>query len=251
MENGRRRIILLDEVRGLCVALMVFYHLFYVLGDAFELGFMHTSQKFFEPLQPFFASVFIFISGISSRLSRSNLKRGAKLMCVALGFTAVTVLVLPLLGFSGNEIFFGILHLLASCMLIFALIKPLTDKIPPAVGFAVCTVLFFVTFAVPSGFLGLSKSLGVALPDSLYTFMPAAVLGFPPDSFHSADYFPLIPNLFVFLAGTFFGVYAARGQLPESFYKGRVPFLSWTGRHALIIYVLHWPIIFVLGLIIS
>lgn len=246
MSTSRKRIYLLDEIRGLAIILMVFYHAFYMLGSFFEMEFMSASQKFFEPLQPPFACLFILISGISCNLSHSNLIRGIRLFAIAIGFTLVTAVILPKFGIDGAQIIFGILHLLSVSMLLFALLKKLLSKIPTAVGFAVFTVLFFVLYSVPSGSI-----LGFDLPQELYANSFTAALGFAPHGFYSADYFPLIPFSFMFFAGTFIGRFVFNGDLPEGFYKLRCKPLAAIGRKTLIIYIAHWPIIFLLGLIIS
>ena len=85
--------------------------------------------------------------------------------------------------------------------------------------------------------------LGYDTPDALYETNWLAPLGFHNASFLSADYFPLLPWAFVFAAGTFIGRWAARGQFPKWMYPSRVPPLSWMGRHALILYIVHQPVI--------
>lgn len=246
MAGEKRRIYLLDEIRGLAIILMVFYHAFYMLGSFFEMEFLAAAQKFFEPLQPPFACLFILISGISCNLSHSNFVRGARLFAIALGFTLVTAVILPKFGIDEAQIIFGILHLLSVSMLLFALLQKPLLKIPPAVGFAVCVVLFFICWSVPSGSI-----LGFDLPHALFANNFTAALGFAPHGFYSADYFPLIPFLFMFFAGTFIGRFVLNGDLPEGFYKLRCKPLAAIGRKTLIIYIAHWPIIFLLGLIIS
>ncbi len=225
---------------------MVFYHAFFILGDFFGFEFMHEAQIFFSPLQPLFACLFIFISGLSSNLSRSNFKRGMRLLLIALGFTLVTAFILPKLNIFGAEIIFGILHLLSVSMLLFALLKKPLEKVPTNLGVAVCFALFVITFSVQSG-----KLLWFDLPHSLYQSDLLAPLGFPPYGFYSADYFPILPYMFMFFAGTFFGRLEKEGRIPQGWYVSRCRPLSVTGGKTLIIYVLHWPIIFVIGLIIS
>ncbi len=225
---------------------MVFYHAFYMLGDSFGLKLMYEARVFFEPLQPVFACIFIFISGISSNLSRSNFKRGIRLLGIAIGFTLVTVVILPKFDIYGAEIYFGILHLLSVSMLVYALLRPLLKKIPTAVGILTSLAFFVAVYSVPKG-----KLLWFDLPDEFYQFSFLAPLGFPDYNFYSADYFPLVPFLFLFLAGTFFGKLAADGKLPEWWYTERCKPLSVIGGKTLIIYILHWPIIFLIGLIIS
>lgn len=246
MKNNRRRIHLIDEVRGLSIILMVFYHAFYMLGDFFGLGLMYDARVFFEPLQPAFACIFIFISGISSNLSRSNFKRGIRLLGIALGFTLVTAVILPVFDIHGAEIYFGILHLLSVSMLVYALLRPLLKKLPTAVGLLSSLAVFVLTYTVPKG-----RFLWLDVPESVYELGFLAPLGFPSYDFYSADYFPLIPFLFMFIAGTFFGRLASDDKLPGWWYTQRCKPLAAVGGKTLIIYILHWPIIFLLGLIIS
>ena len=246
MKSDRQRVHLIDEIRGLSIILMVFYHAFFMLGYFFGIEFLAKAQAFFEPLQPPFACLFIFISGISSNLSRSNFKRGIRLLGIALGFTLVTAVILPKFGITGAEIYFGVLHLLSVSMLLYALLKKPLSKVPTSVGISVMLVLFAVTFTVQSG-----KFLWLELPREIYNLGWLAPLGFPATDFYSADYFPILPYIFMFFAGTFFGRLAEKDALPKSWYVSRCRPLSAVGKKTLIIYILHWPIIFLLGLIIS
>lgn len=239
-----RRIHLMDELRGFAVFCMVFYHGFYTLGYLFnfhlgsEVGRYYFS--FFMPAEPFFAGLFIFISGISSDLSHSNLARGLKLLALALGVTAVTLVFLP-----DDVITFGILHFLSVCMILFGLLKPEAHRFRfswlPVIA---CFLLFFCTRGIPSGFLGFGSGFGIPLPASLYSAAWAAPLGFPGPGFRSADYFPLLPWIFIFAAGTFVGRLIPMGRCPAFAYRSNVPLLQWFGRHALIIYLIHQPIIY-------
>lgn len=242
----KKRIHLIDEIRGLAIILMVFYHGFYLLGYEFGFELMEKAQRFFEPLQPPFACLFILISGMSSCFSRSNLKRGLKLLAIALGFTGVTVFLLPRLGIEEAEIHFGILHLLSVSMLVFALVRPLLQRIDERLGFAVFALLFFLCYNLQSGQL-----LWFELPRGIYANELTAVLGFPPRGYYSADYFPVFPYIFMFVCGTYLGKYATQKPLPAGFYKVHCAPLAAVGRKTLIIYIIHWPIIFLLGLIIS
>ncbi len=242
--RGRKRIYLLDELRGLAVLCMVFYHAFYSMSAVFDMEAGTKLLNFFMPAQPYFAALFIVISGISSRLSHDNTKRGVRLLLIALGLTVVTAVIMPQIGFDGAQIYFGILHLLSLSMLIFSLTRKGLDKINPILGVCICLLLYALTYNVGIGILGFPGKFNVDLPAVLYQtdyFMP---FGFYSQSFYSADYFPLLPHVFLFLAGTFFGVYAVSGAFPKFSYKQRSKILSFLGRHALIIYIAHQPIIY-------
>ena len=67
--NPAGRVVLFDEVRGLCLILMVFYHgMLDLVTSGVDLTWFFSSvmQRF---LQPAVAGTFIFISGAVSRAS--------------------------------------------------------------------------------------------------------------------------------------------------------------------------------------
>ena len=99
----RRRIYLMDELRGFAVFCMVFYHGFYTLAYLYNLKAGMILLNFFMPAEPYFAGMFMLIAGISSDLSHSNLKRGAKLLGVALVVTLATCLCCILKGGSSRQ----------------------------------------------------------------------------------------------------------------------------------------------------
>lgn len=245
-KQPRVRIGLLDEVRGLAVILMVFYHGFYLLSEVFGLRFGTLLFDFFTPAQPFFAGVFIVVAGISSRLSRSNAKRGAKLLAIALTVTFATAVVLPRMGFEGFSITFGILHFLSLSMLIFALIRPALDYIPPLWGIVLCMILYLFTAGIGQGALGIAPVFKLTLPTSLYELPYLFPFGIGKSGFVSADYFPLFPHIFIFLAGTWFGVFVGSGNLPAWATKTRIKPLAWVGKKALLIYIVHAPLLYLL-----
>jgi uncharacterized membrane protein len=229
------RYALLDELRGLAIVLMVVYHAFYSLGYVFG---SQTGRALFAavgPVQPFIAGTFIVLCGICSRLSRSNLRRGLKLAGAA---ALVTLATLAMTLFGVDEvILFGVLHFLACAVLLFSLaqkaigavlLQKLPGAIPPWVQLPVFAALFLVWRLVRPPLTG---------------FFPLYVLGFPSTAFSSADYFPIFPWLFLFLAGTALGIYAKQGRLPAWCVKSRVPPLAWLGRHSLLIYLLHQPVL--------
>ncbi len=237
-----RRIHFMDEIRGFDLILMIFFHAFYVIGYLFDYGWGRTLFQFFNPVEPFFAGLFIFICGISCRLSHSNWKRGGLLLLVAVGMSVFLYLFLP-----DEMIWFGILHFLAVSILLFALLRPLLDKIPPWAGLAACALLLLLTWWVPvyrGGMFGIKGLLSVPVPASLQENVFLYPLGL--GDADGADYFPLLPWFFCFLAGGFTGVWAKKGRFPAFMYKSRLPWLSWLGRHTLVIYVLHQPVVFAL-----
>jgi|LSQX01.1.fsa_nt_gb uncharacterized membrane protein len=242
--NPRRRIILLDELRGIAVFCMVFYHGFFMLSEVFELAIGDRLFYFFMPLQPFFASLFIVISGIASRLTRSNAVRGLKLFLLALLLSVTTIFILPEFGIENVGIYFGIIHFLSVAMLIFAAARPLLNKIKPEFGVIACALLYLLTYNISDGYIGISGIFRINLPFALYNNSFLYPLGFHNNSFYSADYFSVFPHIFMFLAGTFIGIAAAAGRFPQWTYASRIKFFGFLGRHTLLIYVLHQPVIY-------
>lgn len=234
------RIHLLDELRGFAVFCMIFYHAFYSVGMFFGWEWGVTLVKFFEPAEPYFAGLFILISGISSNLSHSNIERGSKLFFISY---AVTVISFFAVG-NNAAIRFGILHMLSVCMMFYGIFDKLLQLVPMWIGFAVNLVLFACTFMVSKGYFGIPFIWTMKLPNEWYQTDFLYPLGFTYPSFSSGDYFPLMPWLFLFVAGCFFGRLAAKKKFPKFTYKKHVPFFAFFGRHALIIYLLHQPVIF-------
>lgn len=244
---AKRRIHLMDELRGFAVLCMVFYHGFYTLAYLYDIQIGKLLLNFFMPAEPWFAGLFILISGISSNLSHSNLARGLKLAGVAVVVSLVTWLIVP-----EERILFGILHFLAVCMIAFGLIQPhlRKDRSFSWLPVAVYALLFVFTQHVSDGFLGFGP-VKLPLPDILYTTDWLSPFGFYTANFFSADYFPLLPWIFIFFAGTSLGRLAAEDRFPAFAYRSHVPALSWLGRHALVIYVLHQPLIYGVSWLIS
>ena len=247
----KNRINFIDEMRGFAVLCMIFYHSFYLLGTFFDWQWANGLFEFFMPVQPIFAGIFIFICGVSCTLSKSNLKRGAILLAVALGFTIVTAVVMPALGFVECEIYFGVLHFLAVSILLYALLSKGLHKVPAFAGIVACAVLYAFTSGVEGGVLRYGELITFALPEKLYESNALMILGIHSPSFASADYFPLFPQIFIFFAGVFCGAETLKKGYPEWCIRKRVPFVGFLGRNALLIYVVHMPAIYALGCLIN
>ncbi len=228
-KEGLARIWEIDFLRGLAIILMVGYHLLYDVGDFVGLStFLGFSTDLSTPAwlvaQHFFAGLFVFLSGISSNLSRNNFRRSLKYLAVALIITLVTYLFDP-----PSTIYFGIIHCLGVSVIIYNLAF---KKARPAFCLLAGILIIGLTFLLPSVNKALSLESNWLLPLGIHS------LGFA-----SYDYFPLIPWLGVFLTGVAAGrwLYTSKKSLlprtpPENF-------INWCGRHSLLIYLLHQPII--------
>ena len=140
----RKRIDIIDAARGFSVILMVIHH---ALFDAVEfLGAPSWlfSNPVFDILHYLFAGLFIFLSGVSSRFSRSNVNRGVKVFAIAMVLTIITSQ-----PFVGQPIKFGVLHLLGFCMVFIGMTQHLWDKLPKeAAPFVYIALLAGSTLAV-------------------------------------------------------------------------------------------------------
>ena len=236
--QGEGRVWAIDELRGLSILLMILHHAAYDAVYMFGAD-LPVDAVWVYVLHVIFASAFVAISGAACRFSRSNLKRGAVCFACGLVITLVTWLVMP-----DSIIVFGILHLLGLCMMIFALAQPLLDRIPPLAGLVVFALLAVLTFRVPNGFIGVPRLLEWELPRSLYSSDWLFFIGLPSPSFFSGDYFPLVPWLFVFLAGSFAGVFIKERRCPQFLYELHCRPLAVIGQNTLVIYMLHQPVIY-------
>lgn len=215
MPAEKPRLERLDALRGMAMCFVVFHHTLYdavlLLGAPWWL----FQNPVIFPIQMVFVSTFVVASGVSSRLSRSNARRGGRLLAVAMGLTVITTLM-------DMPITFGILHMLATCMLLYALLHRWTDALP-----------FWVFPALALVSLLWVKTTTLRAP--LLWF-----LGVPWPGLESWDYYPLFPWVFLFFAGTKLGTPLLQWQ-----FVGRKPsFFSRLGRHSLLIYLVHQPVLF-------
>ncbi|OGD12310.1 MAG: hypothetical protein A2Y86_06155 [Candidatus Aminicenantes bacterium RBG_13_62_12] len=237
--SPRERIWEIDFLRGLSIILMVGYHLLYDLGAMAGvqslLGFTtDLTTPAWLAAQYFFAGLFVVLSGISSTLSRGNVRRALKLLAVALLVSAVTY------AFnSAATVHFGILHCLAVSILIYGAVF---EKAKAPASAAASAAVLIMSAALPFVLKGLTIRFDWLLPLGIHTPVYA-----------SFDYFPLLPWLGIFLGGAALGksVYASR----RSLIRRRLPvtFVNFAGRHSLLIYIVHQPVIlgvlYLLGLV--
>ena len=155
---------------------------------------------------------------------------------------------MQLFGFTGSKIYFGILHCLGSCMIITGLLMPVISKINYKLGAVISAFLFIFTYGINTGTMLFTL---IKLPASWYQYDFLAPLGVYSKNFKSADYFSIIPWLFLFLFGAFIGKLAINENLPKFMYKQRSKFLCTVGKNSLWVYILHQPAIYLIMLIIA
>lgn len=264
LPNSRTRIWELDFLRGICVILMVLDHAAMLIdyfspswygiygwyaqnmGNALtRFCYQWTNGDIRLIVHNVVLVIFFGISGISCTFSRSNRKRGALLMIVALLYTMVTIFDEEVLGISGEVVTFGVLHFLAVCILLYALIDFLCRRDARSV--SICSL----------GIMAITLILYFCYTPPASTPIYFAFL-FPPEDFWGnlslfyrqfevspGDLFTVIPYAAYFFWGAVVApfIYSERKSLlPRLDGKWNKP-LSFIGRHALIFFLLHIPVI--------
>ena len=216
----------LDALRGLCILGMVAVHL------VFDLQI--PTGKAFAFVQNWGGVLFFLLSGLCATLGSRPVRRGAMVLGAGLICTAVT-LAGRALGMLPDYmvIRFGVLHCLGACMLLWPVFRKLPVWLLAALGTGFGVLGIYLTQCVMVEFSGFAW-LGLLYP-----------------SYSSADYFPLLPYLGFFLLGAVLGrlLYAKKKSLLpqwETIWVFRA--LRWCGRHSLILYLLHQPLLLLLFL---
>ena len=235
MTPQKNRIWELDALRGICILGMMVVHFVFDLNEFAGLGL--TMPGWFDFCQRYGHILFILISGICATLASRSFRRGVIVFCAGLLVTGVTLFMVCVLKFNRSlSIYFGILHLLGLCMILFPLFKKL-----PVWALAVLGANF-VALGV---WLAALEPVAVSFPSAQGLLLGA--IGIRPAGFYSGDYFPIFPNLGWFLLGAVLGRTAYRRRdslLPKvnaDFFLLR--FFRFCGRHSLWIYLLHQPVL--------
>ena len=217
-----RRIWEIDFLRAVAIVLMVVFHFVYDLNEFLGMNIDYLSG-FWYWVGKAAALSFIFVSGISSGFSRGTVKRGAKVFGVGMIVTVVTYF------FLGDiYIRFGILHLLGICMILFPLLKKINNYVLAAMAGIIVYAEVHLT--------------GIVLNTSL--LIP---LGIRSRTFATADYYPLVPYLAVFILGIL--AYKLYYYKKQSLFKFSIenPIITAMSKSSLMIYVLHQPM-FIAGI---
>lgn len=225
----KKRIWELDVLRGVCILGMVVVHLIYDLQTFFSLPFLADS-RLFDLIKQWGGVLFLLISGICVTLGSHPVRRGLIVFACGLICSAVTAGMYFLnMADKSIIIYFGVLHCLGVCMLLW----PLFKRLP--------------VWAL--GLLGLGLTvLGLWISGNVVVDFPWLIpLGLVPGDFASSDYFPLLSNLGFFLVGAFLGKTLYRKKetlLPRVNPANPVlAFLTRLGKWSLPVYLLHQPII--------
>jgi len=224
----------IDVVRTVAIIIMIVFDVLYVLN---YLGIQNTGVP--GPYHGFWwwivrvnASVFIFLAGVSLTISqaRSSKKmssfmlRGLKIFGWGVAITLITWLISR-----EGYVRFGILHFF---------------------GIAFILAPFFLRFRFINLILGAAlMAIGIYLQvqDIYFDFPWLLWLGLMPRGFWTMDYFPLLPWFGLFLVGMFCGkLLYPQGNRRFNIHEFSNPVtsaLTLPGRHPLVMYIAHWPIL--------
>lgn len=225
----KSRIWELDALRGLALLGMVLIHFVYDLTEL--VGVLSWQEPgWYLFVKNNCGGIFLVISGISATLGSRCLRRGLQVFCCGLLCSAVTAGMYVLgLADSSILIYFGVLHCLGVCMVLWHWLGRLPNGSITALGIALAAV---------------GLVLGQVYLEVPWPLIP---LGLCPAWFRSSDYFPLLPNLGFFLVGAGLGrvIYGDKrtrfpGVSPQ---RQPVALLCAMGRHSLAIYLLHQPLL--------
>lgn len=229
----KERIWELDALRGLCVVGMILVHLVYDLHSMSRLNF--ELPAWFTLVQNYGNLFFILISGICAILAGRSFRRGVVVFGAGLLVSYVTLFMQEVLSMQYMAVWFGVLHLLGVCMMLFPLFRRLPHWALLALGAAMAALGYWMA--------SIRVGVNFLFPIGL------RAEGF----FRGSDYFPLFPYLGWFLIGAGLGKLLYREKrslLPRvnsEFCALR--FLRFVGRHSLEVYLLHQPVLMGLTMI--
>lgn len=217
------RLGLIDRWRGFAILMMVVFHACY---DSTYFGLTHfdmLGSPFWMTWRTLIVSLFVFISGISFTLARGSgvNRRSSQLLMGALAVSLVTYVL-----FGSRWIYFGVLHFY---LLAGLLSRPLRRW---------------------ASWLWLPGLLAIGLGQLGWSFMDPRALDWIGLAAHkpaTEDYAPLLPWIGVFWLGAWVGQTSGFSFLERRPPQGGLDRgLQTLGRHGLIVYLIHQPILFAL-----
>lgn len=218
----------LDALRGLCILFMILIHLFFDLE--FFAGIALGLPDWFYLIQEYGHIFFILISGICATLASRSFQRGIYVFGCGLFISYVTLFAEVFFQMNGIRIWFGILHLLGLCMMLYPLFKKL-----PHWALALIGLIFVI----------LGFWMETVRVEAIWLFPLGLRSG---TVFTGSDFFPLFPGFGWFLLGAALGksVYRKKQSLLPKVRSTVFPlrFLGFVGKQSLIIYMVHQPVLY-------
>ena len=238
--KNKNRYTILDALRGITIISMVLYHTVWDLIYMFHIPWTWFGSDVAHFWQQSILWTFLLLSGFCWSMGKKKLKRAFTVLAGSATITMITVLLVP-----EGLIWFGVLSLIGTGMLVTIPLDRIFQKIPAGAGLCMSCILFIVTRNVGIGEISIGNWELFQLPESWYSNYITAYLGFPSEAFVSQDYVPVIPWIFLYWAGYFLYHIFRKKDWLKYLSAFSVKSLEWLGRHSLSIYMLHQPVIYV------
>ena len=236
----KKRYFWIDNIRAIAMISMIIFHAVWDLVYLYGMDWEWYRSDMAFVWQQSICWTFIVLSGFCWSFSKNPLKQG---LIVSVGGLIVTVV--TLIFSYDSRVIFGVLNLIGASALLMIPLKKWFEKMPAVAGFFAMFLLFGFTYGINDRHLGFFGLELIELPWDLYKNLFTTFLGFPEIWFYSSDYFSLLPWTFLYFAGYFLYRMWKEKKIPGANCMDRkLPVLTWLGKHSLIIYMLHQPIIF-------
>lgn len=232
----KERYYVVDYIRVCVILNMIIYHTLWDIMYLFGKDIPWFISDVGNIWQKFICITFIILSGFCWSLSRNHIKRGIYILAMGFLISFVTTVFVP-----EGSIKYGILTMIGSSVIIMIPLEKALNKINSFAGLILSFALYIVLKDINTGYIFFHK---VSLPKYLYKGELMTYMGFTEKGFYSADYFSLIPWIFMFIFGYFlYKVMKSKGWI--LYLKGvQNKLIEKISRGSLIIYMLHQPVVY-------
>ncbi len=212
----------IDSLRGIAIIMMIVFHFLFDL-NFFNIFRIETFEGFWGIFGKITFTIFLLLAGIPLTLSSSSpIKRGLKIFFWGMIITLITYLVIP-----HAYVRFGILHL---------------------IGISIIISYPFLRFKYANLAVGIAVIIvGLYIQTITFDFSFLIWLGFKPNGYFAVDHFPIMPYWGIVLIGLFLGkILYSNHERNFKIPNISIPFLEFLGRHSLVIYLVHQPLLIIL-----
>ena len=237
-KNKKERLHLFDGVRGLCILGMVLYHALF--DGVYVYGLFFVPQAVLDGsvyMRDLGCVLFVLLGGICEHFGTEKYKRAFLLLGIGTGISLISCIFMP-----QQAVVFGVLSFMGAAGLLLQPLKKLLLRHPAGL-FAGFAALFFLFFSAAYGRFGMYGLQFGAVPSIFYANTATAILGFPPPTFSSSDYFPIFPWLFLYFAGYCLFPLLQKRKSFHRFAACNIKPLAFVGRYSLWFYLAHQPIL--------
>jgi len=219
----------IDLLRGLAIVLMIGYHFTFDLDYFALIDIDFNHDPLFLGFRSFIVSMFLLLVGISLHLATRHGLRTSRYLrrLVILIACAALVSLGSYLAFPQSMIFFGILHFIALASIVGLLFVR----------------LYWANLLLGCGLI----VLGLTFQQPLFDHPVLQWIGLMTHKPVTEDYVPFVPWFGMVLIGLFLGKHldgnTSAGCLRWHSHRPLARVLVFAGRHSLLIYMLHQPLL--------